>query len=102
MTETRAVYHAPPDGRGVAWLTTTQLAAIVYNELRGLMDDAANRMPPTAGHMDTDRLAALRTDLSMALACTYRLEDAIAQAEQCDARRGMLADIGPASWEGDR
>lgn len=83
-------------------MTPETTAAIVYNELRDLLDDAANRMPPTAGHMDTDRLAALRTDLSMALACTYRLEDAIAQVEQCNDRRGMLADIGPASWEGDR
>lgn len=83
MTETRAVYHAPPDGRGVAWLTTTQVAAIVYNELRDLLDDAANRMPPTAGHIRAETLAALRTDLSMALACTYRLEDAIAQMERC-------------------
>lgn len=80
-------------------MTPETTAAIVYNELRDLLDDAANRMPPTAGHMDTDRLVALRDDLSRALACTYRLEDAIAQMDDCDARSGMLSDIGPASWE---
>ena len=64
-------------------MTPETTAAIVYNELRDLLDDAANRMPPTAGRMDIDRLAALRDDLSRALACTYRLEDAIAQMERC-------------------
>lgn len=87
MTETKATYHAPPEGRGIAWMTSRQVAALVFAELRDLIDDATYRMPPHVGHMDADRLDALRGDLSRALACSYRLEDAIAMAERCMERR---------------
>ena len=94
MTEPRATYTAS------LGLTPTTLARIVYHDLRDMIEDAANRLPPEYDGLTDDAMLALRNDLSRALAQSYRLEDARRQAEACaNAKRGMQNDIGPAGYE---
>lgn len=78
-------------------MTPERKAAYLFTELRNLIDDASNRLPPSVGQVDDAILGRLRLDLSLAIGATYRVEDAREEVERCrKARQGMLADLGDA------
>ena len=81
-----------------ATLTPERMCAITYHELRDLIEDALDRLPPSVGQADAAVLDKIRRDLSLAIGATYRVEHAKAQVDRCkNARQGMLNDssIGP-------